>query len=104
MTSLKEQVSYISEREPIVDESEQVCYMVQGNDSLEINSDTYLDNCTSSSNDDNAMDADTLNEELSIFCENLLSKYKILKSKSFDLKKENELLFSKLNVVLKKKV
>ena len=77
--------------------------MVQGIDSLEVTSDTHLDNCASSLNNDNAMDAHVLNEELSMFCENLLSKYKILKSKSFDLKKENE-LFSKLDLILKEKI
>ena len=50
------------------------------------------------------MNAYALNEELSMFCEKLLSKYKILKSKSFDLKKENKLLFSKLDLILKEKV
>ena len=34
------------------DESEQRCYMVQGNDSLEVNSETHLDDCSSSSGDD----------------------------------------------------
>ena len=52
--------------------------MVQGNDSLEVNSDTQLDDCASSSCDD-IMDADALNEELSIICENLLEKYQVLK-------------------------
>ena len=33
----KELASYDVEREFIRDESEQVCYMVQGNDSLEVN-------------------------------------------------------------------
>ena len=53
--------------------------MVQGNDTLEITLDTHLDDCTNSYNDDNTMDTHVLNEELSIFCENLLSKYKALK-------------------------
>ena len=60
------------------EESDQACFMVQGNDSLEVNSDTQLDDSASSSYDNN-MDAHALNEELSIFCENLLSKYKALK-------------------------
>ena len=58
----------------VQNESEQACYIVQGNDSLEVNSDTQLDDSASSSGDD-YMDADTLNEELSIVCENLLEKY-----------------------------
>ena len=55
--------------------------MVQGIDSLEVKSDTQLDDSVSSSCDDNAMDAHALNEELSLFCENLLNKYKLLKRK-----------------------
>ena len=73
--------------------------MVQGNDSLKVNSDTQLDDSASSSCDDH-MDAHALNEELSILCEDLLSKYKVLKKKSFKLKEEDKGLFSKLNMVL----
>ena len=50
------------------DESEQACYMIQGNDSLEVNSETQLDDCASSFGDD-YVDADALNEELSLICE-----------------------------------
>ena len=50
-------------------ESEQYCFMVQGNDSLEVNSETQLDDCASSSGDDH-IDADALNEELTIVYEN----------------------------------
>ena len=39
------------ERRAIVDESEQTCYMVQGNDSLEVHLDTHLDDNAISSND-----------------------------------------------------
>ena len=52
------------------DESDDACYMMQGNDSLEVNSDTQLDDASSSCDD--YMDADALNEELSIVCENIL--------------------------------
>ena len=76
--------------------------MVQGNDSLEVQSETHLDSCSSSSCDD--YDAHALNEELSIVCKNLLEKYKLLKKKSFKLKEENKNLFSKLNMVLQQKV
>ena len=48
------------------------------------------------------MDADVLNEELSIVCENLLAKYKVMK-KSFELKEENKNLFSKLDLVLQER-
>jgi len=78
LTSHKEQTTNVLEKESIVDESNQACFIVQGNDSLEVISDTHLDDSASSSIDDNAMDAHALNEELSIFCENLLSKYKAL--------------------------
>ena len=77
--------------------------MVQRNDSLEVHSDTQLDDSTSSSGDDN-MDADALNEEFSLFCENLLEKYKLLKNKSFELKEENKILFSKLDMDLQERV
>jgi len=105
LTYLKEQASNNVERESIGDESDQACYMVQGNDSLEVTSDSHLDDCASSSNyHDSSMDAHALNEELSMFCEKLLSKYKALKNKSFEVKKKNETLFSKLDLVLKEKV
>ena len=61
------------------EESDQHCFMVQGNDSLEVNSDTQLDD--SSSSCDENMDADALNEELSIVCEKLLEKYQVLKKR-----------------------
>ena len=79
------------EKESSGDESDQACFMVQEIDSLEVNSDTQLDDSATSSIDlDSSMNAHALNEELSMFCENLLSKYKVLKSKSFDLKRENK--------------
>ena len=93
----------IMEKESSEDESEQARYMVQGNDSLEINSDTHLDDCASSSSDD-YVDADTLNEELSLICENLLEKYQLLKKKTFKLNKENKDLVLKLDLALHEKV
>ena len=56
-------MQHILEREPRRDESEQMCYMVQGNDSLKVNSDIHLDNSASFSYDDN-MDVHAINEEL----------------------------------------
>jgi len=50
-------------------------FMVQGNDSLEVNSEFDLDNCASVSNND----ANMLTDELVMFCEDLLEKYKLLK-------------------------
>ena len=71
-------MTYNVEREPRKDESDQAFFMVQGNDFLEVISDTQLVDSASSSCDDN-MDAHALNEELSILCEDLLSKYKVFK-------------------------
>ena len=72
-------------------ESDSQCFMVQGNDSLEVQSETHLDSddCSSSSCDEN-IDPHALNEELSIVCEKLIEKYKVLKKKTFALTKENE--------------
>ena len=50
------------------------------------------------------MHTDALNEELSIVCENLLAKYKVLKKKTFELEEENKNLFSKLNMALQVRV
>ena len=50
------------------------------------------------------MDTHALNEELSMFCKNLLSKYKALKNKSVDLKEKNKNLFSKLHMILQERV
>ena len=54
-------------------ESESQCFMIQGNDSLEVHSEPHLDasdDCSSSSCDN--YDAHALNEELSIVCEKLI--------------------------------
>ena len=53
LTSPTLQTMKYMEKESSEDESEQDYYMVQGNDSLEVNSDTQLDNCASFSNNDN---------------------------------------------------
>ena len=79
------QTPNIVEKESSEDESEQLWYIVQGNDSLEVNSENQLDDSASSSGDD-YVNADALNEELSIVCEKLLEKYKLLKKNSFALK------------------
>ena len=80
------------EKESSGDESDQTCFMVQGINSFEVNSDTQLDDSASSSCDNN-MNVHALNEELSLFCENLLNKYKALINKSFKLKEENKIYF-----------
>ena len=92
------------EKESSEDESNQACFMVQGNDSLEITSNTQLHDYASSSGDDNAIDTHALNEELFFFCENLLSKYKALKNKSFELKEENKNLFSKFDLIFQERI
>ena len=84
-------------------ESDSQCYMVQGNDSLEVQSETQLDSFDSSSSCDD-FDAHALNEELSIVCEKLIEKYKILKKKSREIEKENKCLNSRLDCVLQEKV
>ena len=100
-----EQTTHVLEKEPRRDESNKAYFMVQGIDSLELHFDTHLDNSASSFNDDHdSMDAHALNEEFSLFCDNLLEKDKLLKKKSFDLKEENKNLFSKLDLVLQEKV
>ena len=104
LTSPKLQTTNIVEKESNGEESDETCNMVQGNDSLKVTSESHLDDCASSSNDHDSMKAQVLNEELFIFYENLLSKYKLLKSKSFDLKEQNKVLFSKLDLILKEKV
>ena len=105
LASPKVQTTNVLVKESSGDESDQACFMIQGNDSLEENSDTQLDDSASSSDDhDSSMDAHALNEKLSKFCENLLSKYKLLKSKSFELKEETKNLFSKINLVLQERV
>jgi len=63
LTSPKLQTPNFVEEESIGDESNQPYYMVQGNDSLEVNLDTQLDDSASSSGDD-YMDVDALNKEL----------------------------------------
>ena len=50
--------------------------MVQENDSIEVNSETQLDDSASSSGDD-FVDVDALNEELFIVCEKLLKNIKL---------------------------
>ena len=62
----RDQKTNLIEMESSGGESEHHYYMVQGNDSLEVHSDTQLDSASFSFDDINSMDADTLNEELSI--------------------------------------
>ena len=50
------------------------------------------------------MDANALNEELSLVCEKLIEKYNILKKKSLGINNENKNLLSRLDMVLQEKV
>ena len=79
--------------------------MVQGNDSLEVQSETQLDSDSfdASSSCDENIDAHALNEELSIVCEKLIEKYNILIKKSLGLNNENKNLSSRLDIVLQEK-
>ena len=81
-------------------ESDSQCYTVQGNDSLEVHSETHLDDDGDASSSNDYIDAHALNEELSIVCEKLIEKYNILKKKTCALNKENEKLSSRLDKVL----
>ena len=71
-------------------ESDSQCYMVQGNDSLEVHSESQLDNDSASSSCDENIDLHALNEELSIVCEKLIEKYNVLKKKSLGINNENK--------------
>ena len=71
------------------DESDERFFMVQGNNSLEVRSDTQLD-ASSSSYCNECMEAQAINNELAKNCENLISKYKLLKKDNFCLKEENK--------------
>ena len=59
--------------------------------------------CDASSSSNEYIDANVLNEELSIVCEKLLEKYQVLKNKSFKLNNENKDLCSKFDLVLKER-
>ena len=49
------------------------------------------------------MDAQALNDELAKNCENLISKYKLLKKDNFGLKEENKNLSSRLEIALQER-
>ena len=65
LTSPALQTIKFVEEESSGEESDLPCYIVQVNDSIEVNSDTHLDDSASSSGDD-YIDANVLNEELSL--------------------------------------
>ena len=86
-STFKLQLPIQQEEESSEDESEQRCYMIQGNDSLEVHSESQLDCFDASSSCDEYVDANDLNEELSIVCEKLIEKYNVLKKKTLALNK-----------------
>ena len=90
------------EKESSEDESEQRCFMVQGNDSLDVYSDIQLDDSSTFSCNE-CMDAHASNYELAKGCGRLISKNKVLKKRSSRLKEENENLSSILGVVLQER-
>jgi len=71
LTSPKLQTPINEEEKSSGDESDQRCFMVQENDSLEVYSDTQLDDNTSFSCNE-YMNAHGLNEELSMVCEQMI--------------------------------
>ena len=89
LTSPKLQTLINKKRKSSRDESDERCFMVQGDDSLEVHSDTQLDFSTSSYCNE-YMDAQALNDELAKNCETLISKYKLLKKDNFGLKEESK--------------
>ena len=68
----------------LVENPSNIATWSKGNDSLEVYSKTQLDNDDASSSSNDYIDANALNEELSIVCEKLLEKYNLLKKKSLD--------------------
>ena len=84
------------------DKSDEHCFIVQENDSLEVQSKTQL-NANSSSYCNECMEAQAINNELAKRCEKLLEKYKLLKKDNIGLKEENKNLSSTLENVLQEK-
>ena len=81
------------------DKSDERCLMVQGNDSLEVQSETQLD-YSSSSYCYGCLEVQNLNVELVSKLENFLQKHNLLKKKHFDLKEEMKDLCSSFEVIL----
>ena len=76
--------------------------MVKGNNSLEVQSDTQLDDC-SSSYCDGCLEAQTLNMELATKLENFLEKHKLLKEDNLVLKNKLKDLCSNFELTLQEK-
>ena len=67
------------------DDSAHICFMVQGDDPLEVSSESHLDNLSM--------------DEIASFFKLFEEKYDLLKIKNKNLKKEKDFLSSKLNDV-----
>jgi len=102
-TTTSELQMQIQKEEESSGESNSQCFMVQGNDSLEVHSETPLDSDDDASSSNDIVDPHALNEELSIVCEKLIEKYKVLKKKSLEIEKENKCLHARLDCVLQEK-
>ena len=76
LTSPEIQTITNKKRKSSRDKSDERCFMVQGNDSFEVHSQQDV---STSSYCNECMDAQALNDELVKNCENLFSKYKLLK-------------------------
>ena len=73
--------------------------MVQGNDSLEVQSESLLDDC-SSSYCYGGLEVQTLNVELATKLEKFLKKHELLNKKNFVLKEEMKDLCSSFELTL----
>ena len=58
-----------------------MCYMIQGDDPLEVNSDSELDE-----------DVDMSYDELALFCQQLLKKYELLKKEKDSFKNKFKII------------
>jgi len=84
------------------DMSEEHCLMVQGKNSLEVQSESQLDDC-SSSYCHGCFEVQKLNVELASKLENFVEKHDSLQKKHFDLKEEMKDLCSTFELVLQEK-
>jgi len=81
------------------DMSEEHCFMVQGKDSLEVNSDSQLDD-SSSSFCHGCFEVQNLNVKLASKLENFVEKHNSLKKMHFELKEEKTDLCSTFETIL----
>ena len=84
------------------DMSDEHCLKVQGKDSLEVLSESYLDD-SSNSYCYGCLEVQNLNVELATKLEKFLEKHELLKKKNFDLKEEMKDLCSTFESVLQEK-